>query len=98
MSKKNPLGIATFDIAEHLGDEDAVRDYLAACLEDGDTETFLRAVGHVARARGMAEIAARSGLGRESLYKTLAPDAKPRFETISKLMAAFGLKLTVASA
>ena len=60
----------------------AMPAYLTAALEDGNSDVFLAAVGHVAKARGMTAIAERAGLGRESLYKALAPGAKPRYETV----------------
>jgi len=62
-------------------------------LSDGEPEELLRALGHIAKARGMAQIAAESGLGRESLYKAFAPSAKPRYDTIMKVTRALGLKL-----
>ena len=67
-------------------------------LEDGDIEEMLRAVGYVAKARGMAQVAKDAGLGRESLYKALRPGAKPQFETICKVFGAIGLRLSVESA
>lgn len=67
-------------------------------LADGDTDELLRALGHVAKARGIAEIAEASGLGRESLYKALRPGAKPRFETLAKLCHAVGVKLVAVPA
>lgn len=63
-------------------------------LAEGDNAEFLRAIGHVAKARGMAQIAKDSGMGRESLYKTFAPGAKPRFDTVVKVLHALGLDLT----
>lgn len=84
-----------FDVVDYLDSEEAIAEYLTASLEDPDPEVFLRAVSDVARARGIAKVAQDSGLGRESLYKALAPGAKPRYETIRKLMDALGVKLTV---
>jgi probable addiction module antidote protein len=71
---------APFNAAEYLDNEEVIAEYLAAALEDPDPEVFMMAVSNVARARGIAKIARDSGLGRESLYKALAPGAKPRFE------------------
>jgi probable addiction module antidote protein len=85
-------------IEEHLDSEEAVTGYLTAALEDPNPEIFLHALSDVAKARGMATIAKRSGLGRESLYKALAPGAKPRYETVRKLMDALGVKLVVSAA
>ena len=87
-----------FKIEDHLDNEEVIAEYLTACLEDPHPEVFLHALSDVAKARGMASVAKRSGLGRESLYKALAPGAKPRYETIRKLMDALGVKLTVSVA
>jgi probable addiction module antidote protein len=65
---------------------------------DRNPDVFLAAVGHVARARGMSAIAERDGLGRESLYKALAPGAKPRYDTVLKVLHSLGVKLTVSAA
>jgi probable addiction module antidote protein len=67
--------------------------YLNAALEEGDPELLVAAIADVAKARGIATIAAQAGVGRESLYKTLAPGAKPRMETILKLLHALGIRL-----
>lgn len=83
-----------FDAARYLTDDEAVAEYVTAILETGDTDLLLMALGDVARARGMAKVAVDSGLGRESLYKALAPGAKPRFDTVLKVARALGVKLT----
>ncbi len=70
---------------------------IAAALDNPDPDTFLMAVRDVANARGIASVAARAGLGRESLYKTLRPGAKPRFDTVRRLLAALDVKLDVSS-
>lgn len=87
--------VAPFDASEYLDDEEVIAEYLTAALEDSNPEVFLVAVANVAKARGIAKVAQDSGLGRESLYKALAPGAKPRYETVRKLMDALGVKLTV---
>ena len=87
--------ITDFDPAAYLDSEETIAEYLTAILEENDPDLLLSALSYVARARGMARIAKDSGLGRESLYKALAPGAKPRFETIMKVMHALGIKLTV---
>ena len=92
------LEIARFEAAHFLKSEVAIREFLAAAMEDPNPDVFLAALGEVAKARGIAAIAEQSGLGRESLYKTLAPGAKPRYETICKLIDALGVKLTVKAA
>lgn len=89
---------ARFEVADYLDDEEVIAEYLSAALEDPNPEAFLLAVANVSRARGIARIAQTSGLGRESLYKALAPGAKPRYETVRKLMDALGMKLTVIPA
>ncbi len=83
-----------FDVSEFLDDEEMIAEYLDAILEEGDQNLLLSAIGDIAKARGMQEIAKSSGLGRESLYKALSPGAKPRFETILKVSKALGLKLS----
>jgi len=89
--------VAPFDASEYLDDEEVIAEYLTAALEDPNPEVFLIAVANVAKARGFAKVAQDSGLGRESLYKALAPGAKPRYETVRKLMDALGVKLTVTA-
>ena len=85
---------SAFDAADYLRDEDVIAEYLTAALEDANPEVFLTAVRDVARARGMAELARNVGVGRESLYKALAPGAKPRYDTVLKVMKGFGVTLS----
>ncbi|MDG6398495.1 putative addiction module antidote protein [Pseudomonas quasicaspiana] len=85
--------LVPFDMAAILDSDEAINEYLSQVLADGDTDELIRAVGHVAKARGMAQIAKDSGLGRASLYKALAPGAKPRFDTVLKVLNALGIKL-----
>jgi len=87
-----------FDVADYLDDDETIAHYIAAALEDPNPEVFLMAVRDVARARGMTQLARDSGLGRESLYKALSPGAKPRYDTMLKLLAALGVKLNVVPA
>ncbi len=82
-----------FDIAEHLPDDQAIAEYLTIVLEENDPAALADALGTIARARGMTEIAKASGLGREALYKALRPNAQPRFDTVSRVCAALGVKL-----
>ena len=86
-----------FDITEYLDSDEALAEYLTQVLADGDNEEFIRAIGYVAKARGMAQIAKDTGLGRESLYKSFRPNSKPRFETVIKVMSALGLQLNTVS-
>ena len=67
--------------------------YLEAALEDGDPRVVVHALGNIARARGMSQIARDTGLGRESLYKALSPDGNPEFATVLRVVQALGLKL-----
>ena len=87
--------ITDFDPAAYLDSEETIAEYLTVTLEENDPDLLLAALSNVAKARGMARIAKESGLGRESLYKALAPGAKPRLETIMKVLHALGVKLTV---
>ena len=84
-----------FDAARYLESEETIAEYMAATLETNDPELLIVALGDIARARGMAEIARRSGLGRESLYKALAPGSKPRLDTIMKVAEALGVRFAV---
>jgi probable addiction module antidote protein len=83
---------AQFDAADYLDSEEAIAEFLAAAAEDSNPDVLLAAIAAVARARGMAKVAADAGLGRESLYKALAPGAHPRFETIQKVLRALGVQ------
>ncbi len=82
-----------FDAARYLTDDAAIAEYMSAILETGDSDLLLLALSDVARARGMAQVAKDAGLGRESLYKALAPGAKPRFDTVMKVMTALGIHM-----
>ena len=80
-----------FDAASYLDSEDMIAEYLNQALASGDTDLLLSAIGDVAKARGMAQIARDTGLGRESLYKAFAVGAKPRFDTVLKVLRALGV-------
>ena len=86
-----------FDAADYLDSEEMIAEYLTAALEDENPDVFLAAIADVAKARGMSAIAQSTGLGRESLYKALAPGAKPRYDTILKVLHGLGVKLTVTT-
>lgn len=90
--------LAQFDAAEYLDNEEVIAEYLNAALEDENPDVFLVAISDVAKARGMAQLAKDTGLGRESLYKALAPGAKPRYDTVLKLIRALGVELHAAPA
>ena len=82
-----------FDVAEWLPDEAAVAEYLTVVMEENDPAALAKALGTIARARGMTEIAAKAGIGREALYKALREGASPRYETIARVFQALGVKL-----
>ncbi len=82
-----------WDAADHLEDLDDVVAYLEAAFEDGDPRVIAAALGDVARSRGMSAVAAKAGLGRESLYKALSGDGNPGFATVVGVMNALGLRL-----
>ena len=84
-----------YDVAEHLRNPEEMAAYLEACLEeaDGDAAFIAKALGDIARAKGMAQVAKEAGLSRESLYKALSGERSPDFDTILKVVGALGLKL-----
>lgn len=90
--QKEELGITTFDVAEYLDNDELIALYLAETLKDGTEAEFIQALNDVARAKGMNEIAQKSGIQRESLYQTLS-SSKPRFETIRKILSALNIEL-----
>ena len=94
MTKKLSVSsLPDFDAAQYLEDDAAIAEYLALVLDDGDPALLAAALGDVAKARGMAQIADAAGIGRESLYKALRPGAQPRFETIQRVCTALGVRL-----
>ena len=94
MAKKTKIAnLPEFDVTEYLDDEQAIADYLTVVLEENDSALLAAALGDVARARGMTDIAKASGLTREALYRALRADAQPRFDTVSRVCAALGVKL-----
>ncbi len=82
-----------FDAADYLDSEEVIAEYLNVALASEHPDLFLQAIADVAKARGMAQLAKDTGLGRESLYKALAPGAKPRYDTVLKLIRALGVEL-----
>lgn len=87
------IKISDLDISQYLDTEESIASYLSSIIEEGDPKLLLAAISDVAKARGMAKIASDSGLGRESLYKALKPESKPRFETIVKVLNSLGVKM-----
>lgn len=87
--------ISKFDIAEYLDDEILMEEFLNNALEEGNTEDLIGAIGNIAKAKGMTNIAKITGMSRPSLYKALSKGSKPQFETIHKVIKALGGSLTV---
>ncbi len=82
-----------FDVTEYLDSPEALAEYLTVVMEENAPAALAQALGTIARARGMSDIASASGISREALYKALRPDAHPRFDTINRVCAALGVKL-----
>ncbi len=89
--------IKRLDQAEHIdiNDPDFIREYLEVMLDENDIKGLLRALGHIAKATGMSQIANDTNLGRESLYKSLSETGKPKLETIDKVLRSFGMQLSI---
>ncbi len=89
------ISTTRYDVTEHLRTPEEMAAYLEACLEEanGDAAFVARALGDIARAKGMTQVARDAGLSRESLYKALSGDRSPGFDTILKVIDALGLKL-----
>ena len=87
-----------WDAADYLETDEDIVAYLEAAFDDGDPGLIAAALGDVARARGMTKVAAKAGLGRESLYKALSPNGNPEFATVLKVMQALGLRLHASPA
>ena len=82
-----------FDAAEYLDSEEAIVEYMTAILEENDSALLAAALGDIAKARGMTQVAKDAGIGRGALYKALRPDASPRFDTINRVLNSLGVKL-----
>ena len=85
-----------WDVVDSLDSDERIAAYLDAVLEDGDPQLIVAALGDIARAKGMTEVARNAGLGRQSLYKALSPDGNPEFATVLKVIKSLGLRLTVS--
>ena len=96
MSNRTAPLLASFDASDYLDNEETIAEYLAVALENPDQDAFMMAVRDVAKARGIASVATKAGLGRESLYKKLQSGSKPRFDTVRRLLAALDVKLDVS--
>ena len=86
-----------FDVAEYLDSPEVIAAYLAETFKDGDAGEIAEALGEVARAKGMTEIAKRAGMSREGLYKALSADGHPEFATVLKVMRALDVELAVTA-
>jgi probable addiction module antidote protein len=95
--KKNQITTSLWDASEHLETDEDMALYLEAALEENDPALISAVLGDIARAKGMTQIAEKTGLGRTSLYKALSPDGHPEFATILKVIDALGLRLQAAS-
>lgn len=94
MAKYKIENLEEFDAARYLDSDEACSVYLSEILKEGNTELFLDALGTVAKARGMTQIAEATGMSRESLYKAFGKGKKPQFETVMKVSRALGMELT----
>ena len=91
--KKGKLKTTKWDVVDYLKTDKDMAEYLEAAIEDGDPTLISAALGDIARAKGMTQIARKAGLGRESLYKALSPNGNPEFATVLKVVRALGLRL-----
>lgn len=91
------ISSSLFDASKYLDTDEAINDYLAIALEDGDTKTVQVVLRDIARAHGMTQLAKETQLNRESLYNSLSKEGNPSFATITKIMKALGLKMTLAT-
>jgi probable addiction module antidote protein len=91
-------GFALFDAAEYLTDDETIAHYLSESFASGDPVEIAQAIGTVARARGMSEVARDAGVSRESLYRALGPEGNPTISTMAGVLKACGLKLSVVPA
>ncbi|WP_310441148.1 addiction module antidote protein [Sulfurimonas sp.] len=89
--------VTNFDITQYLDNNEVIAEYLSQILADGDMDELLEAIGNIAKAKGMSQIAKETGLGRESLYKTFHKGTKPKFDTIMKIMNSLGVKIQVSA-
>jgi len=97
MPKKRKTRTTPYDSAEVLDSKEAINAYLKEALETDDPAFIAKALGVIARARGMSQIAKKAGLSRESLYKALSAEGNPEFGTVIRVMQALGLKLSIAA-
>ncbi len=84
-----------WDTSEYLDSPEMIQEYLKVAFEDGDSEQLIIAIGNIAKAKGMTEIAKKTNLNRQNLYKALSPNGSPQFETVKKVIEALGCKLAI---
>ena len=89
------IKLKKWDVTEHMDNEKYISEYLKAAFENGDILEITRALGDVARARNMTELAEKMGISRQGLYKTLSENGNPEFATIQKLITALGLQMSI---
>ena len=94
-NKLKELKVKEWNVLDYLETEEDIAEFLEAALEENDVEYFIKAIGTVAKARGINEMALKMGVNRESLYKSFNGKSKPRFETIMKALDALGLKMNI---
>ena len=85
-----------WDASEYLDTPEMIHEYLKVAFEEGDSELLMIAIGNVAKAKGMSEIAKETNLSRQNLYKALSANSSPKFETVKKVIEALGCKLAIA--
>ena len=90
------MKIKNFDVVDFLDSDEAIIEYLNAALEEGDSDFFVKAVGDVARAKGMMKVARTTGLGRQNLYRSLSRGGNPRVGTLFRVLDALDVRLSVA--
>ena len=93
-----PVKTKPWDVAEHLDSTESIAAYISAAMEDGDPQLITAAIGDIARARGMTQLAKDTGLSRENLYRALSEDGHPEFETVLRVLHAFGVRLDARAA
>jgi probable addiction module antidote protein len=93
-----PLKTARWDASQFLDSDESIAAYLNAAFEDGDPGFIAASIGHVAKAKGMSQIARETGLSRENLYRALSDDGNPELSTMTKVMQALGMRIQIAPA
>jgi probable addiction module antidote protein len=92
---RTKVAYTPFEVADYLDNDEVIAEYLSLAAQDENPAVLLEALADVAKARGIADVAKATGLGRESLYKTLTPGAKPRFETVAAIVKALGVTFAI---